>query len=191
MNKEQLLELATKETINVSQKEETLEEQYNIIEAAKRFAGQLSSNRYLAIPLTDAPEKLKFRLFEYLEGSGFDLDENWLYGGVFDIDTFKKAMKDAFGIEKIVDFDNYVVKEVLKGENPMETKVVVNGEEVFFGDVAEKFVLRHYEMRMGDEAPLLLMLTVKKALICSVLAQENVEKLEKGELEIFDITPLL
>lgn len=191
MNKEKLFSLVP--TVKIEEKDiaAKIEEQKGLVQAGQSFASQLSINRHMFVNLPDFDIEERVDLFKELNKHAFDIGCNELYLYEITTDTLSALLKEKFGIEDIYQLDNIYIENLLNGRNIVEEIVDIEDEEMRLGDVLRQFVFQTNFMDMGDKPPLMLMLTVKKALLGSYMAGLNVESLQAGKKEMYDVSVLM
>lgn len=190
MNQETLFSLISKEVVNESEVNEKIEEHKEIVELGKKFVSPFSINRFLHTNLTDLTFEQRLNLFNHLCQYDCVIVENELYFNQIDIDNFADLLKEHFGLDDMYELDNYYITRLLEGEDITEKVMTVYEEEVVFEEILAQFVFRTWGMTVGDTPSLVRMFVAKKALLGSYLAEKNVEMLQNGEREIYDISVL-
>lgn len=191
MNKEKLFSLMPTESVKEVDVNKKMEEQREIIKAGKSFVSQLSINRFLYKKLADFDIDEIIDLFDDLRHADFVINENGLYFYDLDIGSFAAILEEKFSLENMYELDNVYIENLLNGRDITKEDIDICGENMYFADVLVKFVFHSSRMSMGDTPNLILMLTVKKALLGSYLAEKNVESLVNGQKEIYDISILM
>jgi len=182
-------QVVTEEDLN-----KKIEEQREIIENGKAFVSRLSMNRFLYKPLADFDIDERLNLFSKLCEYDFVYNENGLYFSDLDIGTFCCVLEESFNLdnESMYTLDNLYIENLLKGKDITEEVLTLwEGKTMSFKDILAEFVFSTGGMSMGDTPNMMLMLTVKKALLGTFLAERNVESLQNGEKEIYDISILM
>lgn len=191
MNKEKLFSLMPKEMVKKDEVIDKILEQKGIVEAGNRYASSMSINRYLHKKLSDFDIHERLDLFLELTFADFIINENQLYFNDLDIEGFSVIVKEAFELDSMYELDNFYIERLLNGQDIMQTEVEPFDEKVRFDEVLNRFVFQTSGMPMGDTPTLMTMLVVKKALLGSYLAEQNIETLLKGHKEIYDISILM
>ena len=191
MNKEKLFSLVP--TVQIDEKDVAakIEEQKGLVQAGQAFASQLSINRHMFVNLPDFDIEERVDLFKELNKHAFDIGCNELYLYEITTDTLSALLKEKYGIEDIYQLDNVYIENLLNGRNIVEDVVEIDGEQMRLGDVLRQFVFQTSFMNIGDKPPVMLMLTVKKALLGSYMAGLNVESLQTGQKEMYDVSVLM
>jgi hypothetical protein len=191
MNKDMLISLMPK--VVVEDVNNAIEEQRGIVEAGKSFVSQLSINRYLYTKLADYDIDERLNLFDELRKYDLHIYENelWFFSEL-DTESFAFILEENFNLDDMYKLDNFYIENILKGIDITEKEVHLwEDKYMSFSDVLGKFVFKTGGMFMGDTPPLMMMLTAKKALLGTYLAEKNVESLLNGQKEIYDITILM
>jgi hypothetical protein len=191
MDKDKLFSLLPTEVISEEDVTKRIEEQLGIIKAGIRFVSQLSINRYLNKKLADFDIDEILDLFEDLTHSDFIINENKLHFSEIDIESFAMILEENFNLESMYDLDNFYIENLLNGIDITNKDVTFIDEKIKFADVLVSFVFQSSRMSMGDAPILSMMLTVKKALLGSYLAEQNVQNLLSGQKEIYDVSILM
>lgn len=191
MNAEKLISLMPTEIIQETDVTNKIEEQKGLIHAGKKFVSSLSINRFLYKKLADFDLDERLSFFADLTMADFVINENQLYFYDIDIESFAVILEEKFNITDMYELDNVYVENLLNGTDITEEEIEFNGENISFADILLRFVFHTRGMDMVDTPNLMLMLTVKKALLGSYLAEKNVNTLLSGEREIYDISVLM
>jgi hypothetical protein len=191
MNIDKLFSLMPKRVVPDDDVNKTIEEQKGLIKAGKSFVSQLSINRYLNKKLADFDIDERLSLFSDLTSADFVINENELYFSDLDIETFAAILEEEFNLDNMYELDNVYIENLLNGRDITMKEIDIYGENIKFADVLVRFVFHTSGMSMGDTPNLMLMLTVKKALLGSYLAEKNVEYLLNGQKEIYNIQILV
>jgi hypothetical protein len=191
MNKDKLFSLMPTEVITEDDVNNRIEKQRGIIKAGKSFVSQLSINRFLHKKLAEFDIGEIINLFSDLTCADFVINENSLYLSEIDIDSFAAILEEKFNLENMYEIDNFYIENLLNGRDITKEDININGENISFADVLLRFAFHTSRMSMGDTPNLVLMLTVKRALLGSYLAEKNVECLLNGQREIYDISILM
>lgn len=193
MNKEQLFSLMPTEMIKEEERNQKIEEQRELVKAGNAFVSQLSINRFLSKKLVDFDIDERLNLFSDLTYADFVYNENQLYFHDLDTESFAYILEENFNLdfEDMYELDNVYIENLLNGKDITKENIHVIDENMNFEDILTKFVFSTGGMSMGDTPNLMLMLVVKKALLGSYLAEKNVESLESGQTEIYNISVLM
>lgn len=190
MNKDKLLSLMPTEIITEDDVNIRIEEQRGIIKEGKLFVSHLSINRFFRKKLVDFDIDETINLFSDLTLADFVINENALNLSELDIDSFSAILEEKFNLEDMYEIDNLYIENLLNGRDITKEDINFNGENISFADVLVRFVFYTSRMSEGDTPTLVLMLTLKKALLVSYLAEKNVEYLLNGKKEIYDVSIL-
>lgn len=188
MNEEKFLDLIPKVVINVEDVQKEVEAQGKIVKNGENFISHLTINHFLDKKLTDFDIEERLELFEELRVRGHLIYENGLYFNGLDIANFDAALTFDFEIYNMYNLDNAYIERLLKGEDITKQVVNVYGEDMPFAEILNMFVIK--SGHPGDSATLLTMFTVKKALLGTYLAEQNIISLMKGNREIYDVSVL-
>ena len=193
MNQEKLFSLMPTEIIKKEDMDKKMEEQKEIIKAGKSYVSLLSMNRFLNKRLSDFDIEERLNLFSDLTYADFVYDENALYSYEIDMDSFAYLLEERFNLDAgdMYELDNVYIENLLNGKDITKETVNMNDENMSFQAVLERFVFKTSGMSMGDTPNLMKMLAVKKALLGSYFAEKNVESLQNGQTEIYDISVLM
>ena len=194
MNNEKLFGLMPVEVVNEEDINKKIEEQREIIEAGKSFVSRLSINRYLYKKLSDFDIDERLNLFSILCDYDFVYNENGLFFSDLDIGTFCCVLEEFFNLdhEKMYELDSLYIENLLKGKDiTKEVLTLWEGKTMSFEEILGEFVFQTGGMSVGDMPNLMLMFTVKKALLGSYLAEKNVESLLNNQREIYNISILM
>lgn len=190
MNIDKLFQLMPTEVVKEDDVSKKVEEQKGLIEAGKSFVSHLSINRFLYKKLADFDIEERLSLFTELAHVDFIINENQLNWSDVDIESFAVILEEEFNLEDMYELDNVYIENLLNGRDITEKEIDIYDEKVSFKDILVKFVFHTGGMSMGDTPNLMMMLTAKKALLGSYLAEKNVESLLNGQREIYDISIL-
>lgn len=191
MTKEELFSLMPKVVIKENAVTKTIEEQKAIIKSGNSFVSQLSINRYLHTQLADLDWDERLNLFSELLDVDFVYNENELFYQGVDMDSFIAILEEKFDLTEIYELDNLYIENILNGDDITEEKVEIYEKDVSLAAVLETIVFSTAGMSVGDTPNLMLMLIVKKALLGTFIAEQNINSLLKGHREIYDVTILM
>lgn len=193
MDAEKFFVLMPTESVQEEEVNQKVEEQKGFFKMATDFVSGLSINRFLYKKLTefDLVERLNF--FEMLRIDGFIFKENELFFSDLDIEAFCCILEEKFKLddENFYQLDNLYIENLLQGKD-ITNDTIHLWEEVYmdFDEILGQFVFSTDGMSMGDTPPLMKMLIAKKALLASYLAEKNIESLQEGKREIYQISSL-
>lgn len=179
------------EVIREEEVNKKLEEQRDIMKAGKTFVSQLSINRFMYTNLADFDIEKMLSLFSELTYDDFIIRENELHFSEIDIESFAVILEETFNLEDMYELDNFYIENRLNGRDITKEDIDIYGEVISFADILVKFVFHTSGMSMGDTPNLMLMLTAKKSLLGSYLAERNVESLLSGKREIYSLDNLM
>ncbi|PGT83246.1 hypothetical protein [Bacillus sp. AFS040349] len=188
MNKEMFFSLVPKEVIKEEDTDKRINEQRKIIENGKSFVSQLSINQCVYKNLVDFDIDERLNLFDNLRSS-LIINEHGMYFYDLDTESFGFILEETFNLENMYELDNLYIENLLNGRDITKEEIFLyEGRTMIFKDILEQFV---FSSGMPSGNDLMLMLTVKKALLGSFLAEKNIESLLKGQKEIYDISILV
>lgn len=192
MNEETLLSLMPTKVITEDDVNKEIEEQRGIIQSGKLFVSRLSINRFLYTKLEQFSFDETLNLFSELSDADFVINENELHFSDLDIESFAVILEETFNLDDMYELDNLYIENLLKGNDITKQDIDIynDGETVSFNDILTNFVFHTGGMSMGDTPNLVMMLTVKKALLGAYLAEKNVESLLNGQKKIYDVSIL-
>lgn len=192
MIKQKLLSLMPTEEI-VTDVNKRLEEQRGLVKAGKSFVSHLSINRFLRNKLADFDIEERLDLFKVLKSTNFVINENGLYCNEITIQSLASIVEEKFNLESMYEVDNLYIENLLNGRGDITIEVINHhfDESVSFADILQRFVFHTRGMCVEDTPNLMVMLTAKKALLGSYLAEINVQSLLNGQREIYDISTLM
>lgn len=193
MNTETFISFMPIEVVKEEEVNKKIEEQKQLSQNGKAFVSRLSINRYLYKNLADFDINERVNLFSVLSEFAFFYNENGLYFGDLDIDTFCCVLEENFNLanENMYELDQLYVENLLKGKDLTEEVITIyEGKSLSFKEMLEQFVFSTSGMPVGDTPNLMLMLVVKKALLGSYFAEKNAEALAEGKREIYKISSL-
>lgn len=191
MDQNKLFSLMSTEVIREEEVNKKLEEQRDIMKAGKTFVSQLSINRFMYTNLADFDIEKMLSLFSELTYDDFIIRENELHFSEIDIESFAVILEETFNLEDMYELDNFYIENRLNGRDITKEDIDIYGEVISFADILVKFVFHTSGMSMGDTPNLMLMLTAKKSLLGSYLAERNVESLLSGKREIYSLDNLM
>lgn len=191
MDKDKLFSLMPTEIVVEDDVVKKIEEQRNLIKAGNSFVSQLSINRFLHKKLVEFDVDEMLSLFSDLTYADFVINENRLYFNELDIESFAAILEEEFNLDNMYELDNVYIENLLNGKDITKKEIDVYGETISFKDVLVRFVFHTSGMSMGDTPHLVLMLTAKKALLGSYLAEKNLDALSNGQKEIYNISVLM
>lgn len=192
MNEETLLSLMPTKVITEDDVNKEIEEQRGIIQSGKLFVSRLSINRFLYTKLEQFSFDETLNLFSELSNADFVINENELHFSDLDIESFAVILEETFNLDNMYELDNLYIENLLKGNDITKQDIDIynDGETVSFNNILTNFVFHTGGMSMGDTPTLVMMLTVKKALLGAYLAEKNVESLLNGQKKIYDVSIL-
>lgn len=190
MIKEKLYSLVPTEVVKEEEVNEKIEAQKELVETGKKFVSQLSINRYMYTKLADFNFSQRLNFFSELMDADFHIYENGLYFSSIDAETLAAILEEKYSLEDMYELDNFYIESLLNGKDIAKDSVDVYGDQMSLQDVFQQLVFSSGGMPMGDTPNLMMMLVVKKALLGSALAEQNIETLTSGKREIYDISSL-
>lgn len=190
MNETKFFSLLPTVTITNEERNKKIEEQENLVKAGKSFAERLSINRFLHKKLTDFTLEERLNLYTTLSNYDFVYTENPLSFLGFDIDSLAAILEEHCQVNGVYAFDVHYIENLLRGKDLLNISFEMDEEEWSIQEVLEQFVFQTSGMSMGDTPNLVLMLIVKKALLGSYVATKNVETLQAGQNQLYDVSVL-
>jgi len=181
-----------KTMINEENLADVIGEQQNIIKQSEGFVGMLSLRRYLPFNLLELSEDEIVNLTNILIDNDFHFDNNPITYELSD-----EAVDFLENEEKQLDLSKVYIENLIKGvdiqDEVLSTYTNYQDGKVEFtrGDMFGEIIMTNGSLSMGDVPPLKLVLTLQKALLARVYSLKNIELLEEGELEIYQILPTL
>lgn len=188
MNQEKFFSLVPKEMVIEEDINKKIEEQREIIENGKSFVSNLSINLIVRKNLADLDIDERLNLFDNLRSS-LIINEHGMFFYDLDIESFGFILEEKFNLDNMYELDNLYIENLLNGRDITKEEVFLyEGRTMIFKDILEQFV---FSSGMPSGEDLLLLLSVKKALLGTFLAEKNVESLLNGQKEIYDISILI
>mgnify|MGYP000933137263 CR=1 FL=1 len=189
--KELMTSLPTK-IIEEQEVDNQIEKFSKIYNNGESFVSMLSINRFLPKPLVDFSIEERLSMFKVLKSFGFRIELNGLYrslGEEIEKDI-SHIVTESFNMNDMNTLDYHYMKDLLKGNDIMFEKITgVDGYDSV-QDIFNMFVLSDGTMGVGDTPTLTTMLVVKKALLGTYVASENLGILKSGKREIYDVSVL-